>query len=105
MALQRWGVTPDVVAAWYRDLLRRAERGEGSVPLRTMEYASRCSAKPRSQRPDPRLWRDSTTSASTIRRLQIERLSEPGDKLAFLVGPGVEQVGQPAARCPAMSSA
>jgi len=38
-ALQQWGVTPDVVDAWYRDILERVERGELDVPLTTIESA------------------------------------------------------------------
>jgi hypothetical protein len=30
-------VTPDVVDAWYRDILERVERGELDVPLTTIE--------------------------------------------------------------------
>jgi hypothetical protein len=36
-ALQQWGVTPEVVDAWYHDTLRRVERGELNVPLSTIE--------------------------------------------------------------------
>jgi hypothetical protein len=28
VALQQWGVTPEVVEAWYRDTLAQVERGE-----------------------------------------------------------------------------
>jgi hypothetical protein len=31
-ALERWGVTPAVVQAWYEDALARVSRGELSVP-------------------------------------------------------------------------
>lgn len=38
-ALRQWGVTPEVVDAWYRDMLERIERGESNVPLSTIQSA------------------------------------------------------------------
>jgi len=35
--LQQWGVTPDVVNAWYHDMVGQVERGELNVPLAIME--------------------------------------------------------------------
>lgn len=32
VALQRWGVTPEVIDAWYHDMLGRVERGELNSP-------------------------------------------------------------------------
>jgi hypothetical protein len=31
------GVTPEVVDAWYHDMLRQVQRGELNVPLSTIE--------------------------------------------------------------------
>jgi hypothetical protein len=36
-ALHQWGVTADVIDAWYGDMLKRIERGELDVPLETVE--------------------------------------------------------------------
>jgi len=35
--LQQWGVTPEVVDAWYHDKLVRVERGELNMPLSTIQ--------------------------------------------------------------------
>jgi hypothetical protein len=37
VAVQQWGVTPEVVDAWYRDMLRQVQRGELNVPLSTIQ--------------------------------------------------------------------
>lgn len=36
-ALQRWGVTRDVIDAWYNDALKQVARGELNVPLSTIQ--------------------------------------------------------------------
>jgi hypothetical protein len=36
-ALQQGGVTPEIVDAWYHDMLGRVERGELNVPLSTIQ--------------------------------------------------------------------
>jgi len=36
-ALHKWGVTPEVVDAWYHAMLGQVERGELNVPLSTIE--------------------------------------------------------------------
>lgn len=36
-ALQQWGVTPEVVDAWYHDMLEQVDRGELDVPLSTIQ--------------------------------------------------------------------
>jgi hypothetical protein len=36
-ALHKWGVTPEVVDAWYHAMLGQFERGELNIPLSTIE--------------------------------------------------------------------
>jgi hypothetical protein len=37
--LQHWGVTSEVVDAWYEDMLGQVARGEVDVPLSTIQSA------------------------------------------------------------------
>ncbi|RKN27146.1 hypothetical protein D7044_28960 [Micromonospora musae] len=38
-AITEWGVTPEVVEAWYQDKLQKIERGELHLPLEDVESA------------------------------------------------------------------